>query len=142
MRGRPRRSAGATLPYDDLITTDPNDVEPWKTLLVENDPGFVVGESPVLIIHGENDEQIPVVSSQLLLDRMCGIGQVVERRTYPGQSHAGVIGPSFAGHARVDRRAAGRRGSPHQLSLGLGHARHTRPRPIASVSSTKARSRS
>jgi hypothetical protein len=26
---------------------------------------------------------------------MCGIGQVVERRTYPGQSHAGVIGPSL-----------------------------------------------
>jgi len=83
------------LPYEDLITTDPSDVEPWATLLVENDPGFVVGESPVLIIHGESDEQIPVVSSQLLLTRMCEAGQVVERRTYPGESHAGVIGPSL-----------------------------------------------
>ena len=95
-------------PYEDLITTDPNDVEPWKTLLVENDPGFVVGESPVLIIHGENDEQIPVVSSQLLLARMCGIDQVVERRTYPGQSHAGVIGPSFPDMLEwIDARLAG-----------------------------------
>jgi pimeloyl-ACP methyl ester carboxylesterase len=96
------------LPYEDLITADPADVEPWATLLVENDPGFVVGASPVLIIHGEADEQIPVVSSQLLLDRMCGIGQVVERRTFPDQSHAGVIAPSLPGMLEwIDDRLAG-----------------------------------
>ncbi|MEQ1788730.1 MAG: alpha/beta fold hydrolase [Acidimicrobiales bacterium] len=96
------------LPYDDLISADPNDVEPWASLLVENDPGFVVGSSPILIIHGENDEQIPVISSQLLLDRMCGIGQVVERRTFPDQSHAGVIGPSLPGMLEwIDARLAG-----------------------------------
>ena len=83
------------IPPEELIEADPATVEPWASLLVENDPGFVDGASPVLIIHGDEDEQIPVVSSQLLLERMCGIGQVVERRTYPGQSHAGVIGASF-----------------------------------------------
>lgn len=83
------------LPYDDLISADPSTVEPWASLLVENDPGFVVGESPVLIIHGEADEQIPAVSSALLLERMCGIGQVVERRTYPDESHVGVIASSL-----------------------------------------------
>lgn len=98
------------LPYDDLVKADPATVEPWATLLVENDPGFEVGASPVLIIHGEQDEQIPVVSSELLLTRMCGIGQVVERRTYPG-SHSGVIGPSMADmlawiDARLAREAA------------------------------------
>lgn len=82
------------VPYDALVKADPADVEPWARLIVENDPGFELGASPVLIIHGEQDEQIPPISSQLLLDRMCGIGQVVERRTYPG-SHAGVIGPSL-----------------------------------------------
>ncbi len=81
-------------PYDALVKADPATVEPWATLLVENDPGHVVGESPVLIIHGEQDEQIPLASSKLLLDRMCSIGQVVQRRTYPG-SHAGVIAPSL-----------------------------------------------
>jgi pimeloyl-ACP methyl ester carboxylesterase len=101
-------TAWTDVPYDDLITTDPSDVEPWATLLDENDPGFVVGESPVLIIHGEDDEQIPVVSSQLLLARMCGIDQVVERRTYPGQSHAGVIGPSLPDMLEwIDGRLAG-----------------------------------
>lgn len=95
------------LPYDDLVKADPATVEPWATLLVENDPGFEVGASPVLIIHGEQDEQIPLVSSELLLARMCGIGQVVERRTYPG-SHAGVIGPSMPDMlAWIDARLAG-----------------------------------
>jgi pimeloyl-ACP methyl ester carboxylesterase len=101
------------VPYEDLVSADPNEVEPWKTLLVENDPGFVVGASPVLIIHGEDDEQIPLVSSQLLLTRMCDIGQVVERRTFPDQSHAGVIGPSMAGMLEwIDARLAGEEPPP------------------------------
>jgi len=87
--------AWSELTYDELVKADPATVEPWKTLLVENDPGYEVGASPVLIIHGEQDEQIPVISSKLLVDRMCGIGQVVQRLTYPDQSHAGVIGPSI-----------------------------------------------
>jgi pimeloyl-ACP methyl ester carboxylesterase len=100
-------TAFGDLPYDELVAADPASVEPWKTLLVENDPGFEVGEAPILIIHGEQDEQIPLVSSELLLGRMCSIGQVVERRTYPG-SHAGVIAPSLADMlAWIDGRLAG-----------------------------------
>jgi dipeptidyl aminopeptidase/acylaminoacyl peptidase len=51
--------------------------------------------SPLLIIHGEDDEQIPLATSKQLFDELCAQGQVVERRTYPGQSHAGVIVSSF-----------------------------------------------
>jgi len=101
-------TAWSDVPYEDLVKADPATVEPWKTLLVENDPGYVVGSSPVLIIHGGADEQIPVISSQLLLDRMCGIGQAVERRVYDGQSHAGVIGPSMPDMlVWIDARLAG-----------------------------------
>ncbi len=99
--------AWSDVPYDALVKADPATVKPWAALLVKNDPGLVVGESPVLIIHGEQDEQIPVISSKMLLDRMCGIGQVVERRTYPG-SHAGVIAPSLPDMlAWIDARIAG-----------------------------------
>jgi hypothetical protein len=49
----------------------------------------------LLIIQGSNDEQIPVVSTQLLQSHLCQIGQPTERWVYSGQSHAGVIGPSF-----------------------------------------------
>jgi acetyl esterase/lipase len=83
------------VPPEELIVADPATVEPWASLLVENDPGFVVGASPILIIHGEQDEQIPVASSALLLERMCGIGQVVESRTYADQGHAEVVDASF-----------------------------------------------
>ena len=44
---------------------------------------------------------------------MCGIGQVVERRTYPDQSHAGVIGPSLPDMLEwIDARLAGEEPAP------------------------------
>jgi fermentation-respiration switch protein FrsA (DUF1100 family) len=84
------------LPYDEFAAGDPAAVEPWKTILTENDPGHVKTAAPILIIHGLADQQIPPVASELLFKRLCGLGQVIERRTYPGMGHAEVIAPSFA----------------------------------------------
>lgn len=81
---------------EDLLRTDPYTVPDWKEAIDAQEPGTTRTEDPILIIHGGNDEQIPVVSSELLLDRMCGFDQVVTRRVYEGQSHAGVIGPSLS----------------------------------------------
>lgn len=79
-----------------VTKTDPFTVPKWKKILEENDPQQFKTKSPVplLIIHGGNDEQIPVVSSKLLSDHLCDIDQEFSRWVYPGQSHAGVIGPS------------------------------------------------
>jgi fermentation-respiration switch protein FrsA (DUF1100 family) len=100
--------AFGALPYDRLAVADPGEVEPWRTILLENDPGHVATGVPILLYHGEADEQIPVVASQLLFDRLCGLGQVVERRTYPGESHSGVIGAAFDGIVSwIDERIAG-----------------------------------
>jgi alpha-beta hydrolase superfamily lysophospholipase len=104
--------AGATadLDTDSLILADPNDVPEWARLLEANDPGKFTepSEAPLLIIHGGQDEQIPVVASQLMFDQLCAIGQAQQRWVYPGQSHAGVIGPSFADMlAWIDNRFAG-----------------------------------
>ena len=83
------------VPYEQFSKADPATVPAWRAILDENDPGHVKTDSPILIIHGEADAQIPLVASQLLFDRLCQLGQVVERRTYPGMGHAEVIVPSF-----------------------------------------------
>ncbi|HEU5301353.1 MAG TPA: lipase family protein [Acidimicrobiia bacterium] len=81
---------------DDVLLADPFTVPAWGALLTQNDPQSfdTANDVPLLIIHGGEDEQIPTVSSVLLQDHLCGIGQALERWVYPGQSHAGVIGPS------------------------------------------------
>jgi dienelactone hydrolase len=83
--------------FSDLEKADPASVPSWHDLLVANDPGrFTQAVSqPLLIIQGGADEQIPVVSTQLLFGQQCALGQGTQRWIYPGQSHAGVIGPSF-----------------------------------------------
>ncbi len=81
----------------DLVNTDPFQVPDWRTVLQLNDPEDFTSPSPVplLMIQGGDDEQIPVASTQLLENHLCSIGQKLERWVYPGQSHAGVIGPSM-----------------------------------------------
>ena len=79
-----------------VVKADPFTVPTWKKVLEDNDPESIPAPSPVplLIIQGGSDEQIPVVSTQLLAAHLCKIGQDLERWIYPGQSHAGVIVPS------------------------------------------------
>ncbi len=98
-----------------ISKTDPFKVPAWRTLLNENDPGTFSSPSPVplLIIQGGSDEQIPVASTQLLAQHLCGLGQTLQRWIYPGQNHSGVIAVSapdmirwiadrFAGKAAPD----------------------------------------
>jgi hypothetical protein len=87
----------ADIPTGDLVKADPDTVPEWAKLLHDNDPGTFpsAADAPLLIIQGGNDEQIPVVSSALLFDQLCKVDQVEQRWIYPGQSHAGVIGPSL-----------------------------------------------
>jgi fermentation-respiration switch protein FrsA (DUF1100 family) len=93
-----------------LIGADPATVPEWLTALHENDPGLFTepAAAPLLIIHGGSDEQIPVVASSLMFDQLCAIDQDETRWVYPGQSHAGVIGPSLADMTTwIDNRFAG-----------------------------------
>ncbi len=83
--------------FSDLQKADPSTVPVWHDLLAANDPGQFTSASsePLLIIQGGSDEQIPVISSQILFGQLCTLGQGTQRWIYPGQSHAGVIAPSF-----------------------------------------------
>ena len=89
------RRTFSTVPMTDFLRTDPSSVASWRRALRRVEPGRTAAPSPLLIIHGEADEQIPLDTSRRLFDELCAKGQVVERRTYPDQTHAGVIIPSF-----------------------------------------------
>jgi hypothetical protein len=73
-------AATAGLAPEELVRRDGPDREPWKHLGADNNPGRVATKDPVLIIHSDQDDTVPVVLSSILHDRMCGNGQVVERR--------------------------------------------------------------
>lgn len=101
----------------EVVKTNPFEVPAWKTVLTENDPGSftTAAPSPLLIIHGGSDQEIPTVSSQLLAQHLCGVGQDLERWVYPSESHAGVINPSAADmiHWMRDRFADGPNPDPY-----------------------------
>jgi pimeloyl-ACP methyl ester carboxylesterase len=102
----------------ELTKTDPFKVPKWRAVLEANDPEQFKVKSPVplLIIQGGSDEQIPVVSTQILAQHLCGLGQVLERWIYPGQSHAGVIAPSAGDmvHWIADRFAGAPNPDPYK----------------------------
>ena len=74
---------------------DPMATEPWATMLTENDPGHVRTDIPILVVHGDADSIAPPILSELFHDRVCGLGQQIERRVYPGADHGSVIGASW-----------------------------------------------
>jgi len=92
----------------EFFTVDPLTTEPWKDLLAENTPGASPGASPVLIVHGDADVNVPAELSVALMDRLCASGDVVERRVAPGLDHiAGAIPTYQQGIAWLDDLATG-----------------------------------
>jgi hypothetical protein len=100
------------------VKADPFTVPSWRKVLMANDPENIARPSPVplLMIQGGSDEQIPVVSTEILAKHLCNIHQDLERWIYPGQSHAGVIGPSSGDmiHWIADRFAGGPNPDPYK----------------------------
>jgi pimeloyl-ACP methyl ester carboxylesterase len=96
---------------------DPFENDKWRVVLDANDPQQFTAASPVplLMIQGGNDEQIPPISTKILADHLCDVGQNLIRWIYPGQSHAGVIGPSANDMLRwiKDRFAGGANPDPY-----------------------------
>jgi alpha-beta hydrolase superfamily lysophospholipase len=74
----------------DLRTTPP-----FASRLAADTPGQRPGASPVLLLGGGADELIGADLLEQALARLCSVGQVVERRTYPGVDHAGSIAASL-----------------------------------------------
>jgi len=79
--------------YAQLIKENPTTLASFAPILAANDPGNLtsVPSVPLLIIQGGADEQIPVVTTQILYTHLCSLGGDVERWIYPGLDHYGVI---------------------------------------------------
>ena len=118
----------ANIAISSVTKTDPFKVPLWKKVLEANDPQQFASRSPVplLIIQGANDEQIPPVSTQILAKHLCDLHQDLERWIYPGQTHAGVIGPSASDmvHWITDRFANGANPDPAKPK-GLANIQQT-----------------
>jgi fermentation-respiration switch protein FrsA (DUF1100 family) len=99
----------AGTPNAELLKLGLAGVEPWADLAAANDPGRVATGSPILIVHSAADDVVPTTLSQLLVQRMCGKGQVVERRVYDnGQGHGEAVPDAVTdAFAWLQQRAAG-----------------------------------
>ena len=65
----------------------------WNARLIENDTNQVPNQTPVVILHGDQDEQIPAISSQILLDQICALEghDHIERILYEGHTHGSAV---------------------------------------------------
>ena len=89
---------------DELLVPGYAEAEPWPELMAANNPGEVATDDPLLILHSAADDVVPATLSQVTFDRLCGLGQVVERRVYDeGEGHgAAAVDAAIDGFAWID----------------------------------------
>jgi pimeloyl-ACP methyl ester carboxylesterase len=86
----------ASTATSELIARDPSTVPDVERILEANSPGATRPMVPVFLGHGTFDEQVPVELSARLRTKYCAVGASVDRRTYAGEDHMGVIDAASA----------------------------------------------
>ncbi len=96
----------AAVDVDTVTKGDPFAAPAWKKILMENDPQNFATASPLplLIIQGGNDEQIPVVSTEILAKHLCEIDQNLAALDLSGTDPRGRHRAVRERHDRLDRR--------------------------------------
>lgn len=99
------------IPYEELVSIDDIFAIPaWNARIMENDTNQLPNQVPVVILHGDQDEQIPVVSSAALFAQLCAFADhaPLERRVYEGEGHGSVV-PAYLDDltAWLEARVAG-----------------------------------
>jgi pimeloyl-ACP methyl ester carboxylesterase len=74
-------------PSEDFWTTNPRDDDVGSAWLERNDPGQVVSDSPLLLVQGGQDLIVLPARTDALFDRLCDLGQVVQRVDLPNATH-------------------------------------------------------
>jgi alpha-beta hydrolase superfamily lysophospholipase len=102
------------IPLDQLLSASPGTVANWSEAIRRNTAGRRETPAPVLVVHGTLDRVVPPQVSELLYQRLCGLGVEAERQLYPGIDHGAVVGASAEDMvAWIEDRAAGRERAPH-----------------------------
>ncbi len=81
---------------DRVLVASPAEAPGWAEAILANTPGREKTGVPVLLIHGDADQVVPVQVSQFLFQRLCGLGVEAERQVYGGADHFEVV-PAAAG---------------------------------------------
>ncbi|HEX7131104.1 MAG TPA: lipase family protein [Iamia sp.] len=76
----------------DYFTTDPRTTALGEEWLEQNDPGQVVSDAPLLVVQGGQDILVVPARTDALIERECGIGQVVDLLEVPEGDHDTVTG--------------------------------------------------
>lgn len=75
----------------DAITADPSRIAAVARVLDENSPGAISPNVPIMIVQGQDDEQIPVAVSAALAAKYCALQATALRRNYAGANHDEVL---------------------------------------------------
>jgi pimeloyl-ACP methyl ester carboxylesterase len=76
----------------DYVSGDIGKTPGFAEKLLAETPGTIPTAVPIFMYHGDADEIVPVAASAAVLQRMCAAGGfTVERTTYSGGTHVGVI---------------------------------------------------
>jgi fermentation-respiration switch protein FrsA (DUF1100 family) len=78
-------------PLDEVFLDEPQQVDLWQALLVENTPPAGDLDIPVLLIHGDADELVPVSGTVAYHDALCEDGEVTSFLRVPEWTHSDGI---------------------------------------------------
>jgi len=67
--------AFVTIPPDELYELDPMDDPEARAIVMENDPGHVATDVPMLVLYGDLDWWVVPDRVKFVFDRLCGLGQ-------------------------------------------------------------------
>jgi alpha-beta hydrolase superfamily lysophospholipase len=70
-----------------FLHTPPWEVEPWKTIVTENNPGTAPIDVPILVVQSDVDTIVAADVTARFVDRLCERGETVERLRLEGISH-------------------------------------------------------
>lgn len=88
-------AAFITVPIDETYDNHPLETEPLRSISLENDPGHVAVDAPLLVVRGTADTYVVPDRVQYLFEQLCDIDQVTDYVTVEDATHDNVV--SLAG---------------------------------------------